>query len=223
MKRRVAEEGFTLFEAMAALTAMAAIVAAIGLMTGQWLPTWRHGFANLQRTSLMGQGLDRLAADFSAAEYVSLDAGSRAPLFHGEPELALFVRTSLGANAPQGLEIERLAEVKDGNGFTMVRTAAPFRPGAANPAFGAPVVLARSPFRIAFAYAGSNRAWQDSWPPNAPLPSAVRITVRDAATSVVLSASTATLVHVSAPAPTPIPTIQKPGAGDDNGGGGAAK
>jgi general secretion pathway protein J len=217
LRRADRQAGFTLIEAMAAIALMGAIVAAMALMTGQWLPSWRHGFSNLQRVSLIGQGLDRLAADFAAAEYVSLDGRSVAPVFEGRPEAALIVRSSLGPNAASGLEFVRLAAVTDAKGVAMVRTAAPFRPGDANPAFAGPVVLARAPFRIAFAYAGPDREWQESWPQGGALPSAVRITVRDAATGIVLSASTATLLHVSAPAPTPTPSPAKPAPGKNGG------
>ncbi len=198
---RETEAGFTLIEALASVAAMGAIVAGLGLVTGQWLPVWRHGFANLQRVELIGQGLDRFAADFAAAEYVRLDAQSSGPLFIGEARSATFVRSSLGPNAPPGLEVVRFSEVEAARGLAMVRTSAPFAPGDRNPEFTGAVVLARPPFRIAFAYAGPDRTWLDSWPPGADLPSAVRITVRDAGTGIVLAASTATLLRVSAPAP----------------------
>jgi general secretion pathway protein J len=195
------DEGFTLFETLAAVAAMGAIVAGLALITGQWLPSWRHGFANLQRAELAGLGLDRVAADFAAAEYIRLDALSPGPLFAGERQSATFVRESLDPNAPPGLEIVRYAEVQDASGFAMVRARAPFRPGERNPAFDGPVVVARSPFRLGFAYADPNRAWVETWPDGFRLPSAVRITIRDAATGSPLAASTAMLLHVTAPAP----------------------
>jgi general secretion pathway protein J len=195
------EAGFTLLETLAAVAALAAIVSGLALITGQWLPNWRHGFANLQRVEAAGLGLDRLAADFAAAEYIRPDAQSPGPLFAGTAQSATFVRESLDPNSPPGLEIVRYAEVKDGQGVSMVRTRAVFHPGDANPAFGSPVIVAHAPFRVTLAYADVDRAWLDGWPEGDRLPSAVRITLKDAGSGAALAASTATLVHVTATQP----------------------
>ena len=42
--------GFTLVEALLATALMAAILAAIGTVTAQWLPNWNRGFASVQRS-----------------------------------------------------------------------------------------------------------------------------------------------------------------------------
>jgi general secretion pathway protein J len=62
--------------------------------------------------------------------------------------------------------------------------------------FADPVVLLRAPYRVSFAYAGSDRLWQNIWRDTAALPRAVRITVRNAATEQTLAVSTATLIRV---------------------------
>jgi general secretion pathway protein J len=83
----------------------------------------------------------------------------------------------------------------------MVRMRAPYFPvpadGLGQVKFGDLVVLVRAPFRVSFAYAGADRVWRDSWRADL-LPSAVRVTLRDAATAQMLAVSTAALVHVDA-------------------------
>jgi len=197
------EAGFTLLEAIAGVAAMAAIVAALSLISGQWMPTWRHGFEDLQSAERLGMGLDRITADVSAAEYVTLDANAQGPVFEGLPSSATFVRTAIGPNAAPGLEFVQIAETPDAHGGAMVRSSAPFLPGNSHPSFGHPVALIRAPFRISFAYEGPDRVWQETWTQNPHLPNAVRVTVRDAKTGVVLAASTAVLVKVTAAPPPP--------------------
>jgi general secretion pathway protein J len=115
------------------------------------------------------------------------------------------VRTAIGPNAPPGLEIVRLMEATDARGLALVRTQMPFAPADPNVGvdlrgLGNPVVLARAPFRLSFAYAGADRVWKPTWINAAQLPTAVRVTVRNAATAQVLSVSTAVLVHITASA-----------------------
>jgi general secretion pathway protein J len=115
------------------------------------------------------------------------------------------VRSALGPNARPGLEIVRIAETGSAQGPVLVRTKTPFVPITANQGervvnFIDPVVLARSPFRITFAYAGADRVWQRVWRDAAQLPRAVRVTVRDERTDRTLAASTAALVRVQVPA-----------------------
>ncbi len=76
--------GFSLIEATAAVALTATIVMALSSVTGQWLPNWRRGFVDLQRTDLLGVGLERVLDDVSAAEYVTPSANAPEPLFEGE-------------------------------------------------------------------------------------------------------------------------------------------
>ncbi len=197
------EAGFTLIEAMAAVAAMAAIVSALGLIAGQWLPSWRHGFNGLQAAELLSLGLDRIASDLSSAEFVTIDANTKSPDFEGLPGSATFVRTAVGPNVSSGLEFVQIAQHASARGFETVRESAPFAPGDIQPSFGNPVVLIKAPFRISFAYAGPDRRWLESWTNNTRLPAAIRITVRDSRSGIVLAASTATLINVTAPPPPP--------------------
>ena len=100
----------------------------------------------------------------------------------------------------------RLSEAPAGNGLSLVRTRAPYRPLepgvriGAQVAFADPVVLTQGPYRISFSYAGRDRAWKPVWTNEVELPRAVRIMVRSTATGQVVMISTSTLLHVTAPA-----------------------
>jgi general secretion pathway protein J len=215
VKRRRADSGFTMIEATAALALTALVVLTLSTIAGQWMPNWRRGFVGAQRADLLELGLERIAADLAAAEFVTVGADSPAPLFEGEPLSVTFVRSSIGPNSSPRLEVVRLAETVDGRGFALVRTAAPFAPtvsGRPPYDFADPVVLVRAPFRIAFAYAGPDRRWVDAWRGVNRLPDAVRVTVRDAASERVLAASTAVRLNVAAAPPRTL-TPQADGAG----------
>lgn len=206
-----ANSGFTMIEATAALALTAVIVLTLSTIAGQWMPNWRRSFVATQRAGMLELGLERIVADLAAAEFVTAGADLSAPLFDGQPLSVTFVRSSIGPNAAPRLEIVRLAETIDARGFALVRTSAPFAPTAPSAPpydFDNPVVLARAPFRIAFAYAGPDRRWVDAWRGVDRLPNAVRITVRDAASERVLAASTAVQLNVAAAPPRTTATPQ---------------
>jgi len=198
--------GFTLVEALLATALMGVILAALAMVTAQWLPNWNRGFARIQRSEHLALGIERLVADLAAAEFIKAGRESVQPLFDGAELSVTFVRTALGPNARSGLEIVRIAEMAGERGPTLVRTRAPFVPIVSGvndkdaPNFADPVVLMRPPYRISFAYAGTDRVWRDIWRGVAQLPTAIRVTVRDAATQRTLSVSTASMVHVDLPA-----------------------
>jgi len=206
MKSRRPEEGFTLFEALIALALTSVILATLAVVTAQWMPNWKAGFARVQRTDLLGLGLERIVADLAAAEYASPNIQTRRPLFEGAPASVTFVRSAIGPNTSGGLEIVRLAETGDARGFALVRARAPFRPIGGNGveaeafAFSDAITLVRSPYRISFAFAGHDRAWRETWRDAAALPSAIRVFVRDAASGKILTVSTTVIPHVTAPA-----------------------
>ncbi|HML12927.1 MAG TPA: type II secretion system protein [Xanthobacteraceae bacterium] len=221
-----AQAGFTLIETLIAAALMVAILAALATITAQWLPNWNRGFARVQRTELLSLGLERVVADLSAAQYVPAHYATRKPLFEGRELSVTFVRPAIGPNSPPGLEIVRLAEAADVRGLALVRTQMPFAPVDPNVGIdlqrlGDPVVLARAPFRLSFDYAGADRVWKSSWIDAGQLPTAVRVTVRNAATGRMLSVSTAALVHVTAAAACvrakSSPNCVNPGSNDDAG------
>ena len=176
--------GFTLLEAMAALAITGAVVASLSSITAQMLPNWRRGFVALQRADLLSVGVERIAADVSQAEFVPTNSSSASPFFEGSPNSITFVRSAVGPNSPQQLEVVRLAQSTDDRGLALMRTSARYAPSAAQAvgmpyALSAPVALVRAPLRISFAFAAPDRVWRDAWNGNAALPAAVRISVRD--------------------------------------------
>jgi general secretion pathway protein J len=195
--------GFTLIEALLATMLMLTILGALALVTSHWLPSWDRGFVRLQRAELLTAGLERLISDLAAAEIISTGTGgpNDNPVFEGTELSVTFIRTKLGPNTSTGLEIVQIAETRDDNGLALVRRTAPFVPttgGQRN--FANPVVVVRAPYRVSFSYAGRDRVWRDNWRGAAQLPHAIRVRVRDAATSTTLAVSTAALVHAELPA-----------------------
>lgn len=203
---RLAREqvGFTLFEALIAVALTGLILTTLAAVTAQWMPNWKAGFIRVQRTDLLGLGIERIVADLAAAEFISPNAAEKRPFFDGTSSSVTFIRSAIGPNASGGLEIVRLAESSDARGVALVRARAPYAPlGGGAPApdgFADAITLVRAPYRISFAFAGHDRAWRDVWSNNARLPEAVRVIVRDAGTNQILADTTATLLHVTAPA-----------------------
>jgi general secretion pathway protein J len=205
-RRASGEHGFTLLEALVAVALMGVLLGMLATLTGHWMANWKAGFDRVQRADLLGLGVDRIAADLAAAEYVSLGGDDARTFFEGTQTSVTFVRSAIGPNAAAGLEIVRLGEADDARGRVLVRERAPFAPVTARAVdagtveFTNPIVLARPPFGVSFAFAGHDRIWKDTWENVKQLPDAVRITVRNAATGEILPVSTATLINVNAPA-----------------------
>jgi general secretion pathway protein J len=198
--------GFTLVEALLATMLMVVILGALATVTAQWIPSWDRGFVRLQRAELLAAGLERLIADLAAAEIVSAGGANDIPVFDGTELSVTFIRTTLGPNTSTGLEVVQIAETRDDRGMALVRRTSPFAPmsgatGESNQRnFANPVVVIRAPYRVSFSYAGPDRVWRDSWRGAAQLPHAIRVRVRDAATSMTLAVSTSTLIRAELPA-----------------------
>ena len=205
-RQRGGEDGFSLIETLVAMALMGLVLSALAGITAQWLPNWNRGLERIQRSELIGIALQRIGADLAAAEYVPANRDARYPLFEGSELSVTFVRTALGPNAGPGLDVVRVGETTDRQGFVTVRSSAPFRPLPLASSlseqiqFGEPVLLLRTPFRLSFAYAGQDRIWKSSWRDSDKLPAAIKLTVRDAANERILSISTVAPVHVQSPA-----------------------
>ena len=102
--------GFSLVEALVTLALTGALLGALGTLTGQWLPTWRHGFAGVQRLEALDLAIQRLAGDIAAAEPVTASGTFAPPLFVGGPDSIVFVRPAIGPGAADRLEWVRVAE-----------------------------------------------------------------------------------------------------------------
>lgn len=198
------QAGFSLIEAIVGVALLGLVLAALANIIGHWLPNWKAGFSHMQKAELIDLGLRRIVADLAAAEYVSPNGESSAPLFEGSSASITFVRSAIGPNASGGLEIIRLVEKSRENG--LMRERAPFEPAdraslaSDSFAFADASRLAPGNIDVSFSFASENRVWEEAWSGKARLPAAVRITLRDAETDEILAMSTATLLHVTAPA-----------------------
>jgi general secretion pathway protein J len=206
-RRRRADAGFTMLEALAAIVLMGLIVGALASVTAQWMPNWNRSHIRTRRNEHLAIALDRLVADLSAAEYVSPNRVKLVPLFAGDEFSIMFVRPAVGPNSRPGLEIVKISETVDKTGPAVVRTRAPFVPLATgDPAvdpipFTDPVVLLRAPLRVAFAYAGPDGVWGNAWRHPGELPAAVRFEILDGDAGPVIS--TATRIHAEMKVPQP--------------------
>jgi general secretion pathway protein J len=201
---RSAEAGFTLIEMLISTALFLLVVSALASVTAEWLPNWNRGFVRVQRTEKLALGLDRIAADLAAAEFIPPNGRTTAPLFYGTELSVTFVRTAVGPNSAPGLEIVRLAEVADKDGPLLVREAIPFVPldpnALATLKFPDSAVLIHPPYRVEFSYAGLDRAWRKTWHDGDIIPSAVRVLVRNEVTGRLLADSTAIEIHDNAAA-----------------------
>lgn len=192
--------GFTLIEVLLATLLMSIVLGALATVTAQWLPNWNRGMARVQGMEKLALALDRIAADLSAAEMIAAGTG-RKPVFDGN-ELGLsFVRSAIGPISRPGFEVVRYGERSDKEGLALVRDRTPLTPAFDDspPRFADPVVLLRAPFRVVFSYAAADQVWQRGWRDQTMLPAMIRISVRDGRSGAVLSASTATPVHINMP------------------------
>ena len=197
--RRAGEAGFTLIETLAAMVLMGLIISALAAVTAQWLPNWNRAFAGIQRSESVSIALDRISADIGASEFVIPDRQAKTVLFDGSELSLTFARESLGPNARPGLDVIRINETSDRDGLALVRSRAALLPGTeAAPNFADPVVLLRAPYRVSFSYAGSDRAWKNTWRDAKALPAAVLLTVRDSVTGRTLPISRIAVIHISA-------------------------
>jgi general secretion pathway protein J len=179
--------GFTLLEALAAVAALAAILAGLGAVSGQWMPQWRHGFQLVQNDDLIAQALDRIVADLSRAQFVRLESGSGPPQFRGDASAVMFVREASGPEAAPRLEYVRIGAVATRQGLETQRSRAPFAPGPIAPLRDAATLL-RPPFRLSFAYETLAGEWSSSWSAQKTLPRAVRLTVDNGGSQVAVTA-----------------------------------
>jgi general secretion pathway protein J len=198
---RSGEAGFSLIEMLVATLLMVFIVVALATVTAQWLPNWNYGMQRMERDEHFAFSLNRLVEDLSVAEFVPAGRSLKKPYFEGSELSVTFVRTAVGPNTHPGLEIIRFHEVGDSNGPLLVRDRAMFAPmdPGTSVNFIDPVVLMRPPYRVTFAYAGPDGAWQTAWRAAPQLPAKIRVTVRDVLTQQRLAISTAALVHVDTP------------------------
>jgi len=194
--------GFALIEAIAALALTATLLLALGAITGQWTPAWRHGFARLQAVQSLDAGLDRLAADIAAARVAGPGPALNLAPFVGEPTRIVLVRSQIGPNAGPKLEWVQIEQQAGDSGLIVARSHAPFAPSADDEPpsqFLDAVAALHPPWRVRFAFTGDDGAWRETWVRQSRLPRAVRIEVYDRDSGVASPLSTIVALHVDTP------------------------
>jgi general secretion pathway protein J len=115
----------------------------------------------------------------------------------------------------------RIGETADRGRLLTVRSRMPFAPLSPGTSLleqvhtADPVVLLTPPMRLSFAYAGPDRVFHDSWHDNDKLPTAIRLTVREAGSERILGISTATPIHIDAAAPGVVSEVESDAAKPD--------
>lgn len=209
IRDREAEAGFTMIEVLVAIALMGLILGALVAVTAQWMPTWTRRLVQVQRIEQVAIALDRLAADLAAAEFVSANRATNVPVFRGTESAITFVRSAIGPNSRAGLEFIHIIQTNDAGGAVLVRMRSSFvllptgDLSFDHIPFADPVVLLRAPFRLAFAYAGSDGKWTSNWRNAGELPAAVRFDVRGVAQRIVISSAARVHADIAAPRPEP--------------------
>ena len=201
-----ASPGFSILEGLVALALAGLVMGGVSMLVAQWMPVWNRGFHNVQNADLAAVALDRIAADFAEARYVTGSSQDNYLFFDGAPGAATFVRPTLDPGERPGLEVVRITTVADKSGMRIVRRRARFTPlpPGVSPAqdlqFASTAVLLRGGARILFSYADGEGRWRAQWDDPVTLPARVRIELRDVATGASLAPATTAIVHVEAPA-----------------------
>ena len=180
---------------------MGLILAALATVTAQWMPNWNHGIARVQRSDDVALGLERLATDLAAAEFIAASRETRKPLFDGAARSVIFVRAAFGPNTGPALRLFASPKSIATEARSWSGPERHSRPEltARNPLSQIPSCCCGHPIGSPFHMQGADRNWHEEWRDQIQLPKAIKLTVQDAATQRTLSISTATRVHVEAP------------------------
>ena len=101
-----ASPGFSILEGLVALALAGLVMGGVSMLVAQWMPVWNRGFHNVQNADLAAVALDRIAADFAEARYVTGSSQDNYLFFDGAPGAATFVRPTLDPG-----EIDRLSTI----------------------------------------------------------------------------------------------------------------
>jgi len=174
--RKAARRGFTMIEALAALSLALLLFGSIALYTGTWLSHWERIIAMSSRADNVAVVLDRVVEDIesTAAMYASADAGRGAVVFEGLDDRLSFVRPALGYGPRAGADrITYLNGAVDGTSAIMRLR----RDHGGQASGGEDLPLLRGGPTIRFTYAGNDGEFLDAWGDSSSLPQVIRIEI----------------------------------------------
>jgi prepilin-type N-terminal cleavage/methylation domain-containing protein len=212
--KKAGRDGFTLIEVLAAFAiGSVIIVATVGLIRGVALH-FDRGTRGVNEAERLALAVERLAADFGSARFVSrLATAGSAVAFTAEPAggekpaRITFVGAAGVASGPPGEEVVVLTVEEDGKLMRLVRRRAAWlgpRMRFEDVAPGDPVVLLEGRFDIALFFARVTPegalTWHSSWVGERTLPRFVRLVLRDRVTGDDLLGEADFVVRANAPA-----------------------
>jgi type II secretory pathway component PulJ len=193
--------GFTLFEALLALTLAALLFGGLALYTGGWVRHWRVLMEESARLEAASTVLDRMADDIEAARPESPGLGNQSTIaFSGGPQSLTFVAPAQGYTPRFGLEKITYRVDGAGAGANLVRLRQDYWPVSANgvePATDRNDLL-RGPITVTFAYSADDGVFRPGWTDRRLLPRMIRVTLSGEAPRP-WSLQTTVLVRISMP------------------------
>ena len=121
--------GFSLVETLVALALTGMLLSALATVTGQWLPSWRHGFQGMQRFEVAGRRDRAPRRRHRRGKSRHRKQDVRAAVVHRRPKRDCLRSPGDRAQCRRGLEWVRVAEQEGG----LARARAPYTPAADAP------------------------------------------------------------------------------------------
>jgi len=207
-------DGFTLIETLAALAVGSVVIIATAALIRNVSLNFDRGARSVSETERIALAVERLAADFASARFVTrATAGGPALAFSADradgeqPVRIMFVANAEVQSGRPGEEIVSLAVERNGEAMRLVRRRAAWsgsRMRFEDASFGDDVVLIDGRLDIGFLFArsaaGGGLVWTSDWVGEASLPRFVRLVLRDPASGVDLLGEADFVIRADAPA-----------------------
>ena len=172
-RKRSAQGGFTLVEALASLLLATILFGGLSLYTGTWLRHWQGMIDRAGREDTVAVILDRMVEDLEAAQpiYSNPNGATKAVRFAGNDEMVTFVRPALGYEARAGLDDITYSMGLSGTDRALIRARRDHLVATG----GEDLPLMRGDLKLSFSYAGPDGVLTPEWTSTNRLPSLVRI------------------------------------------------
>ena len=176
-RKRSAQAGFTLIEALASLVLATILFGGLALYTGTWLRQWQGMIDRGGQEDTVAVILDRMVEDLEAAQpiYSNPEGATTTVGFAGNAEMVTFVRPALGYESRAGLDDITYSMGRAGADNALIRA----RRDHLMSAGGEDLPLLRGDLKLSFSYAGPDGALSPEWTSTNRMPSLVRIEISD--------------------------------------------
>jgi general secretion pathway protein J len=184
------QHGFTLVEALAALTVASLILVSLNLASTTVRQGVERARQSLGSQAALSAAVGIFQRDAARIARLPRDGGEQAAgyLFEGSPGQMVYPLSEHQGASQGGLYLVRLRAENSEVGTQLIRDRAPLPPGEQpdqDPAWNDAVVLLEGPFDIAFAYRAQRtgaRDWSENWSTPGAMPEQIRLTIEDRAT-----------------------------------------